>query len=577
MVERHFVTVSTSQGTRQVHYRRAGSGPAVVVLHESPLSGRAYIGLIEELARSGCTGIALDNPGFGSSDPLPLEQPEIVDFTDALVETLAALGIARAALYGAHTGACIALDAALRHPERIAAICLDGLPIFTDEERERFLREYTPSFEPRWDGGHILAAYTTRRDMKLFFPWFRKEEATRLAIPVPPAEQLHEEALDLLRAKDTFHLGYKAAFRYRVEEPLARVGVPTAVTARGDEILGAQLARLGAVSPQVAVELLPNDRGAWAAAICRLFAERPAGSDAPAPPATAPVPGRLWRAYARTAGAGELLVRRGGPTPAVDPGGRSAGPAAGPRPLVLLHPSPISGAMLVPLATELARGRPVVVFDSPGYGDSTPLPGEPAIADFARAIAAGIDSLDLGQIDLYGANTGACIAAEIAIADPSRIHALVLDNPPIFDDEQRRELVERLTPPFVIRDDGLQLVAAWSFIRDHAMWFPPYRRDPEHVRPGPPPSLDELHLRTIELLKGGAGYGAGPRAAFSYPIAERWPLLACRTLVTAHGGMNAAYIRLDEGGALVPGAEVSARPAAPAEHAAQLAGFLDAR
>ena len=576
MVERHFVTVPGLQGARQVHYRRAGSGPTVVVLHESPLSGRAYSGLVEELARSGFTGIALDNPGFGSSDPLPVEQPEIADFSDALVETLDALGIEQAALYGAHTGACIALDAAVRHPTRVTAICLDGLALFTDEEREEFLRDYAPAFEPRWDGGHMLAAFTTRRDMKLFFPWFRKEEATRLAITVPPAEQLHEEALDLLRAKDTFHLGYRAAFRYRVDEPLARVGLPTVVTARGDEILGAQLARLGDVSPQVVVELLPTGRDAWATAICRLFAERPAGSVAPAPPATAPAPGpgRLWRAYARTAGAGELLVRRGGLTLA---GGPAAAGASGGRPLVLLHPSPISGAMLVPLATALARTRPVVIFDSPGYGDSTPLPGEPAIADFARALAAGIDSLELGEIDLYGANTGACIAAEIALADPSRIHALVLDNPPIFDDELRRELVERLCPPFVIRDDGLQLVAAWSFIRDHAMWFPPYRRDPEHVRPGPPPSLDELHLRTIELLKGGASYGAGPRAAFSYPIAERWPLLTSRTLVTAHSGMNAAYIRLDEAGALVRGAEVRQRPRAPTAHAALLAAFLDAR
>lgn len=564
MVERHFVTVPGPRGGRQVHYRRAGFGPAVVVLHESPLSGRAYTGLVEELARAGFAGIALDNPGFGSSDPLPLEQPEIADFTDALIETLDALGIERAALYGAHTGACIALDAAGRYPARIAAICLDGLPLFTDEERDLYLRQYTPSFEPRWDGGHILAAYTTRRDMKLFFPWFRREADTRLAIAVPPAGQLHEEALDLLRAKDTFHLGYRAAFRYRVEEPLARVGIPTAVTARGDEILGAQLARLGAVSPQVAVEPLPTDRGAWAVTVCRLFAERPAGSTAPTPPATAPVTGRLWRAYARTAGAGELLVRRGGD-------------GSGGRPLVLLHPSPISGAMLVPLAAALAHTRPVVVFDTPGYGDSTPLPGEPAIADFARAIAEGVDSLDLGGIDLYGANTGACIAAEIALADPSRIHALLLDNPPIFDDELRRELVERLCPPFVIRDDGLQLVAAWSFIRDHAMWFPPYRRDPEHARPGPPPSLDELHLRTIELLKGGASYGAGPRAAFSYPIAERWPLLTSRTLVTAHGGMNAAYVRLDEAGALVRGATIRQRPGDPVAHAAVLAEFCDAR
>ncbi len=36
-ITRHFMTV----GTRQVHYRRAGSGPPVVLLHPSPNSGAA--------------------------------------------------------------------------------------------------------------------------------------------------------------------------------------------------------------------------------------------------------------------------------------------------------------------------------------------------------------------------------------------------------------------------------------------------------------------------------------------------------------------------------------------------------
>jgi len=568
MVERHYVTVPGPQGGRQVHYRRAGSGPAVVVLHESPLSGRAYIGLIEELARHGFTGIAPDTPGFGSSDPLPVAVPEIADFTDGLVALLDALGIERAALYGAHTGACIALDAADRHPGRVAAVCLDGLPFFTEAERARYLAEYTPTFEPRWDGGHILHAFTTRRDMKLFFPWFRKEEATRLAIAVPPARQLHEEAIDLLRAADTYHLGYKAAFRYRVEEPLARVTVPVAVTARGDEILGDQLDLLAGAAPGVAGERIPTDRAAWAATIARILAERPAGTVAPPAPAPAPLPGGQWRQLVPWSG-GELLVRRSGPAAG------SAAAAPGALPLVLLHPSPFSGALLEPLARELARTREVLVVDTPGYGESTPIGRPPTIADFAAAIAEGLDRLGIARYDLHGSNTGACTAAEIAIAHPDRVRRLVLDNPPLFDDETRAELRERLAPATEIRDDGLQLVAAWAFARDHSMWFPPYRREPEFARPGEPISLAELHVRTMELLKAGGHYGDGPTAAFSYRLENRWPLLATPTLVTAHGGMNAAYIRREEAAAYVPGAVTHARPGDHAGHAAAVLAFLE--
>ncbi len=70
MIERHYVTV----GRRQQHYRRCGSGPAVVLLHESPRSSVALLPLIE--LGDGLTIFALDTPGYGGSDP-PLTRPEI--------------------------------------------------------------------------------------------------------------------------------------------------------------------------------------------------------------------------------------------------------------------------------------------------------------------------------------------------------------------------------------------------------------------------------------------------------------------------------------------------------------------
>ena len=65
-IRRHYVTV---KGERQVHYRRAGSGPAFVLMHESPLSSQSLERLIEALATR-FTVFALDTPGYGSSGPL---------------------------------------------------------------------------------------------------------------------------------------------------------------------------------------------------------------------------------------------------------------------------------------------------------------------------------------------------------------------------------------------------------------------------------------------------------------------------------------------------------------------------
>jgi haloalkane dehalogenase len=59
-ITRHFATVN---GERQVHYRRAGSGSPVILLHQSPTSSREYIPLIQELAGKGFTVFAPDTPG----------------------------------------------------------------------------------------------------------------------------------------------------------------------------------------------------------------------------------------------------------------------------------------------------------------------------------------------------------------------------------------------------------------------------------------------------------------------------------------------------------------------------------
>ena len=52
----------------QIHYREAGSGLPVVFLHESPLSSLMFepaLPLLGQLVHA----VAMDTPGYGSSDP----------------------------------------------------------------------------------------------------------------------------------------------------------------------------------------------------------------------------------------------------------------------------------------------------------------------------------------------------------------------------------------------------------------------------------------------------------------------------------------------------------------------------
>jgi pimeloyl-ACP methyl ester carboxylesterase len=551
--ERRFVTV----GSRQVHYRRGGSGPAAVLLHASPLSSASLLPLARSLTRR-FTVIALDTPGYGLSDPLPLAEPRIADYADALAETLTALGLDRCVVYGFHTGAAIGLDLAARHPGRVAAAVLEGVLVPTGEERADLLAHYAPWFPPVWDGTHLIANWSRVRDMFIFWPWYRREESARLAVAMPSAATINDAVLDLLRAGEAYPLGYRAAFAYDAAPAVAALTVPVTVVADPDDPLSAQLARLPALPPGVAAELLGPDRDSRIAALLAAGA----GGLPPAPPAPAavPLPGRVWRDITPTP-AGQLLTRRVADAPG--------------RPLVLLHASPGSSRALEPLLLELGRTRPVIAFDTIGNGESDKPPwAAPAAADYADTIAAALDARGLDRVDLYGTHTGAMLAIETAVRHPDRIHRLVLDGVVIFDDEERDDILAHYLEPFEPVWDGGHLLRSWSVRRDSKLWWPWYRRTPDRHRPAPPPTVESLQRDVVEVLKSGETYALAYRVALGYPTRDRLPLVTARTLVCAPAhDVLGAYSA--EAARLAPDAATCVVPADPAGLAELVGRFLD--
>lgn len=150
-ITRHFVVV----GGRRVHYRRAGHGPALALLHASPRSS-TELRINQEIFATRFTTLAFDTPGFGLSDRLPIVQPETEDFADALAETLDALGVERTAVYGRHTGASIAVEFAAWHPARCAMALTNGFPIYSQSQAQDRLARYLAPIVPSFEGGHLL-------------------------------------------------------------------------------------------------------------------------------------------------------------------------------------------------------------------------------------------------------------------------------------------------------------------------------------------------------------------------------------------------------------------------------------
>jgi pimeloyl-ACP methyl ester carboxylesterase len=584
MLKRRYVTVG---GTRQVHYRCGGSGPLLVMIHESPLSSAALVALASSLVDR-FTVIALDTPGYGNSDPLPSPaQPEVADYAEATAETLAALNVEHCVLYGALTGGAIALELARSRPDVVGALTLDFLPWFPAEQRAFFLENYLPLFPTRADGGHLTTLWARFRDQYAHLPWFDRDLVARMDIDMPNSQLIHDGVMDMLRAGDGYRVAYSAAFRYEPEAPLAEVNVPVALIAPIEEFLTAQTDLLK--EPPVATATAPLPGGREAETIIRQLGDVVASDvdDGPSDSAVwTRVGKRITSSYVDTS-VGQLHVR-----------GRPGDDA---RPVVLLHPSPGSALMLHGLIEHLMESRPVIAFDTLGNGESDKPPGwevsrswepqghrvptgqqppevpwdAPQIVDYASVVAEAVDALDFDEFDLYGSHTGGAIAIETAIVlGPDRVRNLVVDGLAMFTSHEQAEHLAHYTPPLEPRWDGSHLAWAWSYLEAQTRFWPWYTQTREGIRWVDAVSPDDLHTWVVELLKSGHTYPLAYRAAFTYAIAERLPLLRSRAMIGASSDDPLAELS-EEGARIAPGAIAVVMPGRAREKAALCARFLD--
>jgi len=199
--------------------------------------------------------------------------------------------------------------------------------------------------------------------------------------------------------------------------------------------------------------------------------------------------------------------------------------------LLMLHASPTSSWSMRALGGAIAGEYYVICPDTPGNGDSDPLEVEqPRIKDFAAAMLALLDELDIARASAYGSHTGAHTAIELGIAAPDRIARIVLDGIALFEGEERQDMLRNYAPEVRPDLEGRHLLWAFQFMRDQNIFFPWFKRDAEHLRGMGIVAPELLHTATVEVLKALTTYHKAYRAAFSHRVRERMPLVTQEAL-----------------------------------------------
>ncbi|HLE43011.1 MAG TPA: alpha/beta hydrolase [Methylomirabilota bacterium] len=206
MVTRAFL--DTPEG--QIHYRSAGAGRPVLLLHQTPRSSDEYRDVIPLLARE-LRVVAMDTIGYGNSYK-PAGTSTIEDYAAGALALLDGLGIPSAAVVGHHTGAVVAVELAATQPARVERLVLSASPYVDAEDRERRRgRPPIDEVEAREDGSHLAELWRRRL---AFYPKGRPDLLTRFV-------------LDALRAGQKVEEGHRAVSAYRMETKVGRIRCPT--------------------------------------------------------------------------------------------------------------------------------------------------------------------------------------------------------------------------------------------------------------------------------------------------------------------------------------------------------------
>ena len=515
-VKQDYVNVGGEERPRLVHFRSAGTGPALVMLHASPMSSAALLPFIRVAAEFN-TVIAPDTPGYGWSDPLAEPAEDLAGYVAALYSFTRRLGLESFGLYGTATGAQIAIEFSKTCGARVEYLILDNAAHFTDEERDGIVSGYFPDLTPDATGSHLTRTWSVARDQCMFFPWHQTTPQTRLPAGGVNTAVVHQMAMEFLQAGKDYDRAYRAAFANEKMERVRPLTVPVIIMRWQGSILKPYTDRFDSVEWPDNFTMLHKGptRGQRIEAFRSIFTERLAparGGDC-----------QIRRAV-RTGSAGKGFLD-------LDGGQRhylSAGDGQLP-PMLVLHDIGSSGRSLSARVESLSGQYHVIAPDLPGHGLSyRPEQGRQGIDGSVEALAELVASLGWNRFGILAEKDSAAVAVELATRLGRSVQALKLVNPVDYGALAGAWEHERFFPDFRPDAEGSHLLKTWHWLRDRQMFWPWYARDAGHALSGRP-NLDAEYLSACvtEFWQAQPAANELRQEVINYPLAARLDTLNC--------------------------------------------------
>lgn len=237
--------VDTRHG--QIHYRTAGNGRPLVLLHATPRSSRVFGRLLPILARTHRV-VAPDTLGFGESDPLP-DPVTMEALAESIADLIDRLELRPAAVFGIHTGNKIGAALAADWPDHVSRFVCCGMThsiVVEREKRDQAIKDIVARYFDKetvtQDDSHLLRGWA-RTFQGLSQTWWSEAVVDADPLDDTALSQAALEVLDRIQARASFDAIYRANFGFDLAEALSRVAAPTLVlelATHGEDHLGRQ-------------------------------------------------------------------------------------------------------------------------------------------------------------------------------------------------------------------------------------------------------------------------------------------------------------------------------------------------